>query len=113
MYLCPWNISGLKHKNSDATSYKDDEKILKELEKKEYQQRFDLYMSFEEDQIAPLIHSKSEIFPTYRCGFCYRPIHRPEYMYNDKTFCTARCRSNLIQREENYSVKKQCVSFSF
>ena len=113
MYLCPSNITGLKHKNSDTTSYKEDEDIIRELERNDYNNSIELYMNNEEEQKIPLIRSQSERFPIYNCGYCNRKINKPEYMYNDKVFCTSRCRTNLIQREENYSVKKQCVSFSF
>ena len=112
-YLCPSYITGLKYKTSNNMNYRDDEEMLKQMEKDEYEDKFNLYMNNEEEQIKPLIRSQSERFPIYNCGYCNRKINKPEYMYNDKVFCTSRCRINLIQREENYSVKKQCVSFSF
>jgi hypothetical protein len=65
IYLCPSYISGLKHKNSDAISYRDDEEMLKQLEKKEYDKSYKYYMDHEEEQIIPLLKkSKTEIFAT-------------------------------------------------
>ena len=82
------------------------------LEKDKYEDKFNLYMNNEEEQIKPLIKSKTEIFKNYSCGYCAREIIIPQYMYNDQVFCTTRCRSNLIQRKENYKMKGQSVSFS-
>ena len=111
-YLCPSHITGLKYKTSNNMNYRDDEEMLKQLEKEEYEEKFNLYMNNEEEQLKPLIRSKTEIFKNYKCGYCSREITTPQYMYNDQTFCTTRCRSNLIQREENYRMKGQCISFS-
>jgi hypothetical protein len=111
-YLCPSYITGLKYKTSNNMNYRDDEEMLKQMEKDEYEDKFNLYMNNEEEQIKPLIKSKTEIFKNYSCGYCAREIIIPQYMYNDQVFCTTRCRSNLIQRKENYKMKGQSVSFS-
>ena len=109
-YLCPSHITGLKYKTSNNMNYRDDEEMLKQMEKDEYEDKFNLYMNNEEEQIKPLIKSKTEIFKNYSCGYCAREIIIPLYMYNDQVFCTTRCRSNLIQRKENYKMKGQIGS---
>ena len=110
-YVFPSNITGTKLKISDNIKY--NEEVLEEaLEKKEYEEKINLYMNYDEEEVETLITYNTQKFNKYNCGYCTRPIDIPIYMYNDETFCTPRCRANLIQRDENYSVKKQCVSFS-
>jgi len=110
-YVFPSNITGTKLKISDNIRY--NEEVLEEaLEKKEYEEKINLYMNYDEEEVETLITYNTQKFNKYNCGYCTRPIDIPIYMYNDETFCTPRCRANLIQRDENYSVKKQCVSFS-
>lgn len=113
IYLCPWNISGLKHKNSYSMCYNDDEEIIRKIEMESYKERYKYYMDEEEEQIRPLIKSKTEIFAKFKCGYCSRQIDVPQFMYSDKAFCTSRCRTNLIIQEENYLKKGQSISFSF
>ena len=110
-YLCPSYINGIKHKNSNM-SYKDDEDLMREIEASDYDDRYKYYMDNEEQQIKPLIRSRSEIFIKYKCGYCSRAINIPQFMYSDKAFCTSRCRTNLIIQEENYLKKGQSISFS-
>jgi hypothetical protein len=110
-YLCPSYISGNKHKNSNI-SYKDYEDFMREIEASEYKERYKYYMDEEEEQIMPLIKSKTEVFAKFKCGYCSRQIDVPQFMYADKAFCTSRCRINLIIQEENYLTKGQSISFS-
>lgn len=111
-YLCPSQIIGFKHKNSDTISFNEDEDISREIEGSEYNEKYKYYMDYEEEQIRPLIKSKTEIFAKFKCGYCSRQIDVPQFMYADKAFCTSRCRTNLILQEENYLKKGQSISFS-
>ena len=111
-YLCPSQIIGLKHKNSDSISFNNEEEKIKEIEMSEYKETYKYYMDEEEEQIRPLIKSKTEIFAKFKCGYCSRQVDVPQFMYSDKTFCTSRCRTNLIIQEENYLKKGQSISFS-
>ena len=111
-YLCPSQIIGFKHKNSDSISFNEDEDISREIEGSENNERYKYYMDYEEEQIMPLIKSKTEIFAKFKCGYCSRQIDVPQFMYADKAFCTSRCRTNLILQEENYLKKGQSISFS-
>ena len=111
-YLCPSQIIGLKHKNSDSISFNNEEEKIKEIEMSEYKETYKYYMDEEEEQIRPLIKSKTEIFAKFKCGYCSRQVDVPQFMYADKAFCTSRCRTNLIIQEENYLKKGQSISFS-
>jgi len=42
----------------------------------------------------------------YYCGFCSKIIKLPEFMYQDKTFCTTRCRNSQISADKNNSVRE-------
>lgn len=112
VYICNSSVFKFKHKNSDSDSFLNDEEIIKEIEKKEYNTSYKYYMDHEEEQLIPLKKSKTEIFVKFKCGYCSRPIDIPQFMYADKAFCTSRCRSNLIIQEENYLKKGQSISFS-
>lgn len=44
----------------------------------------------------PFKKSQSYNVPRYYCGFCSKVINLPEFMYQDKIFCTIQCRSRQI-----------------
>ena len=111
-YLCPSQIIRFKHKNSDSISLNNDEEIMKEIEMSEYKETYKYYMDEEEEQIRPLIKSKTENFAKFKCGYCSIQVDVPQFMYADKAFCTSICRTNLIIQEENYLKKGQSISFS-
>ena len=121
MYLCSCNISGLKYKNSDNINYnhnhnhnhnknnknnknnENNKKIINELEINKYNNSIEFYIyndNNDEEQNIPLMISQSHRFPVYKCGFCNKKIINPEHMYNDKMYCTLKCRTNVIQREK-------------
>ena len=57
-------------------------------------------------QMSPFKRTTSYNTKHYYCGFCSKIIKIPEFMYQDKAFCTVQCRTNQMNAEKKNPVRE-------
>jgi hypothetical protein len=93
----------IKHKNSEDISEDDIQDIVLDTNRKEIspnnyctsQNEIPIHTSRTNN------HVPFERYPVYECGYCYKTIHTPQYLYQDMVFCSIMCRSQHISLAQN------------
>ena len=106
--------STIKHKNSEDISDDDVEEttLLKPSQNvKETRSKIPIPLSRSKIPI-PLSRSKTHVpfekYPIYQCGYCYKSIQLPQYLFQDMVFCSIMCRTHHISVVQN-TKQNTCV----
>jgi len=94
---CDFNDGNRDEEHEDDTEDNfDEEAILNIPDSKQYLHvKNNLHVS----KIKRITKSSSYASKNYYCGFCYKRIETPIFMYSDKVFCTSICRNNQFHQD--------------
>ena len=81
----------------EDNGYKFDEEAS--LNIPDNKQRLYITSKLHVSKIKRFTKSSSYASKNYYCGFCYKRIETPIFMYSDKVFCTSICRNNQLHQD--------------